>query len=102
MKRSVRWFTSSSDEPDRHGGSNPSKVRSADDPYTQLMRNKAFHQHNVFSFIKKSEHFSSVLSLLIMAQVEVSYCKQKAGQLVMSPPTRRVAHLVYTVDEYAD
>jgi hypothetical protein len=93
MKRSVRWFTSSSDEPDRHGGSNPSKVRSADDPYTQLMRNKAFHQHNVFS---------SVLSLLIMAQVEVSYCKQKAGQLVMSPPTRRVAHLVYTVDEYAD
>jgi len=49
-----------------------------------------------------SKHFSSVIHLLGIAQVKMHYCKQKPGQIVMSPPTGRVAHLVFTVGEYAD
>jgi hypothetical protein len=80
----------------------PSKTSHKNDPFTQFMRNRAFHQHNLYTFLSQSKHFSSVIHLLLGADVIISYCKQRAGQLVMSPPTARVAHLVSTVGEYSD
>ena len=66
-------------------------------------RNSAFHQHNIFTFISESTHFSSVMYIYCWLRVlHMSYCKQKGGQMVISPPTARVGHLVFTVGEYAD